>query len=203
MRSTVNTAICVGAPTSGSSGPTGRKRDAVAVARRRRRSAQAWNSARVHSKRWSLWRKLPGRQRLEPHVVLGVRRRQRRRCPAARTRTARARTRASRGGSRCSITSTTAAASKPCEPRVAVDQRAVEQADALALLRRQPVELEARSAQLERAVRHVDARRSPRTAARRAARAAACPRRSRGRARAARPTPSAPRARRRAAARSG
>ena len=56
---------------------------------------------------------VPAGKPLEVHVVLGVRRRQRRPCRAARTRTARARTRASRGGSRCSITSTTAAASKP------------------------------------------------------------------------------------------
>ena len=44
---------------------------------------------------------------------------------AGRTRTPPARSAASRGGSRCSITSTTAAASKPSRPLVAIGQRAV------------------------------------------------------------------------------
>ena len=54
-----NTAICVGAPSSGVLRADGREAHRVAVALRRRRSAQAWNSARVHSKRWSRCRNCP------------------------------------------------------------------------------------------------------------------------------------------------
>ena len=83
----------------------------------RRRSAQAANSARVHSKRWSRWRSWPGRQGLEANVVLGVgggdddRRRVERGRRATRSKLPR------RDGSRCSTTSTTAAASKPSSRR--------------------------------------------------------------------------------------
>ena len=96
-----------------SSAPTGTKRDARSRTARRRRSAQPANSARVHSKRWSRWRSVARGQTLEAtlYSTFGV---VRTTVAGPRaTRTARARTRPRRGGSRCSMTSTTAAASKP------------------------------------------------------------------------------------------
>src|SRR5690606_13299933 len=55
----VNTPICVGGPTSGSSPPTGTYRTRYPCAAATR-SAHARNSARVHSNRWSGWRIAPG-----------------------------------------------------------------------------------------------------------------------------------------------
>ena len=53
-----NTAICVGGPSSGSSSPTGRKRTEYPK-RPAAACAQSRNCFRVHSKRWSRWRKRP------------------------------------------------------------------------------------------------------------------------------------------------
>ncbi len=55
------------------------------------------------------------------------------------------------------MTSTTEAASNPLSRAVAIHQRTVHQANALALLRRQPIELEARFGQIEDSSRNVHA----------------------------------------------
>ena len=142
----VNTAICVGAPTSASSAPTGTKRTRVAEARGDAPSPSAWNSARVHSKRWSRWRNSPGRQRLRTARCTRRSASSRRPSPGrAYSKSTRSKARQPRrvevldhldDGGRVEAR----------EPRVAVDQRAVQQPDALALRRRQPVELQPRRA---------------------------------------------------------
>ena len=78
---------------------------------------------------------LPGRQRLEAHVVLAVRRRHDHRRRLRELEHARSKRRR-RGGSRCSITSTTRRRVEARQAPVAVGQRAVQQLDPLALARR-------------------------------------------------------------------
>ena len=107
----VKTAIWVGGPTSGSSAPTGANAHRVAVARARRRSAQAANSARVHSNRWSRCRIAPAGSALVAHVVLDVRRGHDDRARAGARRRRRARARAAAAGRRARSTSISTAAS--------------------------------------------------------------------------------------------
>ena len=103
---------------------------------------------------------------------------------------ARARSAARRGGSRCSITSTSGGRVEAREPPVAVGQRAVQQRDP----RRAALGGRRSSCSRRAAISSARCETSTPTIslelpARRAARAAACPRRSRGRARAARRLP--------------
>ena len=184
----VNTAICVGAPTLGSSGPIGAKRDRVAEARRRRRRPRLRTRARVHSKRWSRWRKRPGGQRLEAHVVLGVRRgHDDRRRPGELEQHALEGARAAAGRGARSPRRPRPRRSPPAARRGRSASRAAASMRSRCRSRQsveaQPVARAISSARCETSTPTI----SLELRGRRAARAAACPRRSRGRARAARP----------------
>ena len=106
-----NTAIWVGGPSPGSSSPTGRKRT-VYPKRPAAACAQSRNCCRVHSKRWSRWRKRPAgrnskRLLYSAFGVVAI-------TVAGRANSKRTRSNAgSRCGSICSITSTAQAASYP------------------------------------------------------------------------------------------
>ena len=161
-----NTAICVGGADLRVLRPDRQEARPRSRSARRRRSAQSWNSRARPLEAVVAVAELPGRQRLEAHVVLGVRRRHDDRRRPGALEHARARTRRSRGGSRCSITSTTAAASKPGEPRVAVGERRRGAAGpARAAARRSRSSCSRSRGDLERAMRHVDADDLARTAA--------------------------------------
>ena len=143
---------------------------------------------------------LPGGQRLPDGRCTRRWASSARRCRAGRTRTARARSAASRGGSRCSITSTTAAASKPCRRSSRYSSEPCSSVSRARLALGQAVQPQSLGRRLQHAVRDVHADDLLEAVGPPAARAAAAPRRSPGRARAARRWPAAPPARRRCAA---
>ncbi len=136
-----NTAIWLGAPTSGSSGPTGAKISLVAVGDRDA-LGPGLNSAPVHSKRWSAWRNVPA-------VSVRSARCTRRSAWSIPPRFGRAHSNstrskaAKRAGSRSSITSTTAAQhrSRPGASRVGSEPWT--KVRRWSLGRRQPVEVQA------------------------------------------------------------
>ena len=105
------TPICVGEPTTN---PPAQPAESALCSQSApaTRFAQSWNSARVHSKRWSWWRNLPAGS--VSHFTLYSRFGVVSTIVAGRAHSNSTRSNAAkRGGSRCSMTSTTAAASNP------------------------------------------------------------------------------------------
>ena len=127
------TAICVGAPRSASTGPTASKRTPYPN-RSATPLAQPSNSARFHSKRWSPCLNSPAGSVGKSALYSCVRCRQYNVSRAARTQTDTLSKAARRGPSRCSITSTTAAASNPFRRSSRYISEPLDQLQATALL---------------------------------------------------------------------
>ena len=146
----VNTAICVGAPTSASSGPIAAEAHGVAEAGGDA-VAHSWNSARVHSKRWSRWRSVPaGRlSKRTLYSTFGV-------VSDDRPRPGELEQHPLEGGEPRRVEMLDdldhGRGVEARQPLVAVGQGALEQLDALALLRRELLQAQAVGGQFQRCV---------------------------------------------------